>query len=54
MQEYIDQLIRVYNTLLGVNTKGEDTIIMAHCLTAMREVLIAMQPQSANVESAQN
>jgi hypothetical protein len=28
MQEYIDQLIKVYNTLFNISTKGEDTIIM--------------------------
>lgn len=43
MQEHIDQLIKVYNTLFGVNTRGEDTIIMGQCLTAMRDSLVELQ-----------
>lgn len=39
----LEQLIRIYNTLLSVSTKGEDTIIMAQCLSAMRQVLTELQ-----------
>lgn len=38
-----DQLIKIYNTLLMVSTKGEDTVIMGQCLTAMNLVLNEMQ-----------
>ena len=34
--EKLETLSRIYNTLLLINTKGEDTIIMADCLNAMR------------------
>lgn len=34
--ERIEQLARIYNTLLLVNTKGEDTVLMADCLKALR------------------
>lgn len=51
MQEYIDQLIKVYNTLFNISTKGEDTIIMGQCLTVMRDSLMALQkiePEQTN------
>ena len=38
-----DQLIKIYNTLLMVSTKGEDTVIMGQSLTAMNSVLNEMQ-----------
>lgn len=34
--EKLEILSRIYNTLLLINTKGEDTLIMADCLNAMR------------------
>ena len=34
--EKLEILSRIYNTLLLINTKGEDTIVMADCLNAMR------------------
>lgn len=43
MQEYFDQLIKVYNTLLSISTKGEDTIMMSQCLTVMRDTLVELQ-----------
>lgn len=43
MQEHVDQLIRVYNTLLGISTRGEDTIMMGQCLAAMKDSLVAIQ-----------
>lgn len=52
MQEYLDQLIRVYNTLLTVSTKGEDTVIMGQCLSVMRESLSAIQ-QSLSEEKVE-
>lgn len=53
MQEHIDQLIKVFNTLLGVSTRGEDTIIMGQCLNAMRESLMEIQ-KLANEETDAN
>ena len=43
MNKNLEQLIRVYNTLLLINTKGEDTVLMGDCLKAMKETLEAMQ-----------
>ena len=34
--EKLEALSRIYNTLLLINTKGEDTLVMADCLNAMR------------------
>ena len=34
--EKLETLSRIYNTLLLINTKGEDTMIMADCLNALR------------------
>lgn len=52
-QELLEQLIKTYNTLLLVSTKGEDTMIMGQCLTSMRNILMEIQ-QSANNEAAEN
>ena len=38
-QEQAVQLSRIYNTLLLVGTKGEDTIIMGDCLRAFKSLL---------------
>lgn len=44
----IEQLSRIYNTLLLVNTKGEDTIVMAECLNALKNFVITMQQEAQN------
>ena len=38
--EKLETLSRIYNTLLLINTKGEDTIVMADCLNAMRSFIM--------------
>lgn len=35
-----EKLILIYNTLLGVSTKGEDTIIMSDCIKSLRSVIL--------------
>lgn len=37
--EQANQLINIYNALLQINTKGEDTIIMAECLISFKTLL---------------
>lgn len=37
--EQANQLINIYNTLLQISTKGEDTIIMAECLISLKTLL---------------
>lgn len=35
----INQLTRIFNTLKLVNTHGEDTLLMAQCLTALKDFI---------------
>lgn len=46
--EKLETLSRIYNTLLLINTKGEDTIIMADCLNAMRTFVTKEQREIEN------
>lgn len=41
----LEQLIRIYNTLTTISTKGEDTITMADCLNAFRPLLLELQQE---------
>ena len=43
-------LTRIYNTLLLVNTKGEDTVLMGTCLQAFKKTLMEMQQGIAEVK----
>lgn len=49
-REQVEQLTRIYNTMLEIRTKGEDTLVMADCLRAFEQVITAViksgeQPQ---------
>lgn len=44
-KEQFENLSRIYNTLLLVNTKGEDTLTMAGCLKALRNFILTNQPK---------
>lgn len=48
-QEQLNQLIRIYNTLFEISTKGQDTLIMADCLRAIENIV--QQIQNNNIES---
>ena len=37
--EQANQLVNIYNALQQINTKGDDTIIMAECLVALKTLL---------------
>lgn len=37
--EQANQLINIYNALLQISTRGEDTVIMAECLVALKTLL---------------
>ena len=43
--EKLETLSRIYNTLLLINTKGEDTLIMADCLRAMQSFISKEQSE---------
>lgn len=38
-REQVEQLSRIYNTMLEIRTKGEDTMIMSDCLRALEQVV---------------
>ena len=38
-KEQVEQLTRIYNTMLQIGTKGEDTLIMSDCLRALEKVV---------------
>lgn len=38
--EKLETLSRIYNTLLLVNTKGEDTMVMGDCLKALQTLIL--------------
>lgn len=51
---HMEQLVKIYNTLLTISTKGEDTLIMADCLNAFRQVVMAMSAEQQSAENETN
>lgn len=51
-KEQLDMLSRIYNTMLEIKTKGEDTIVMADCLRALEQVIVSINqaPVQSEVE----
>ena len=49
-REQLEQLTRIYNTMLSIDTKGEATLIMADCLRALQQVVTDVM--KANDQSA--
>ena len=50
-QEQLVQLSRIYNTLLTVETKGENTLIMADCVRALQQLAQEIQQNPAPVDA---
>lgn len=46
----MNQLIKIYNTLTTISTKGEDTLTMADCLRAFRQWILENQNQDNTEE----
>lgn len=42
-QEQLVQLSRIYNTMLTIETKGENTIVMGDCLRALQQSVQEIQ-----------
>ena len=40
-ENYVKNLTQIYNTLLLISTRGEDTLIMAECLKALQGIIEA-------------
>lgn len=51
--EQLNQLIRIYNTFMGINTRGEDTMIMADCLRALQTFIGEVQQSSEKTEKVE-
>lgn len=51
-REQLEQLTRIYNTMLEIRTKGEDTLVMADCLRALEQVVT--QVMQANQQATQS
>lgn len=45
-REQLEQLARIYNTMLNINTRGEDTLVMADCLRALEQVITQISQSS--------
>lgn len=41
----LKQLLKIYNDLTTISTKGEDTIIMAQCLNSFHLLILQLQMQ---------
>ena len=44
-KEQFENLSRIYNTLLLVNTKGEDTILMGECLKTLQNFVLTKKQE---------
>ncbi len=38
-EKHVQDLTKLYNTLLLISTRGEDTMIMAECIKALQKVI---------------
>ena len=50
----LELLTRLYNTLLLVNTKGEDTIVMGDCLRALQNFVLTKKQEIENNYQKEN
>ena len=48
-KEQATQLVRIYNTLMTVNTSGKDTVVMGRCLEAFEELILQFNKNSNNI-----
>lgn len=47
----LELLTRIYNTLLLVNTKGEDTMIMGECLKTLQSFVLTKKQDLATTQT---
>lgn len=47
-KEELIQLANIYNSLLEISTKGENTIIMANCLNNLKSFIFEQQNKLQN------
>lgn len=54
-EKQVNDLSKVYNTLLLISTRGDDTMIMAECIKALRQIIEeGAQQAGLAVQSGQN
>lgn len=46
--EQLETLSRIYNTFLMISTKGEDTMLMADCMKALKQFILTEQQKLQN------
>lgn len=46
----INILYKIYNTLSLIMTKGQDTLYMANCINALKEVIESLENQDVKEE----
>lgn len=44
----LELLTRLYNTMLLINTKGEDTMLMAECLKTLQNFVLTKKQELTN------
>lgn len=47
-RQQLTQFSRIYNTLLQVNTHGEDTMVMGDCLRALQRLILEIDEMNNN------
>ena len=47
-KEQLTQFSRIYNTLLQVNTRGEDTMVMGDCLRALQRLILEIDDMNSS------
>ena len=60
LENYVQDLTKLYNTLLLISTRGEDTMIMAECIKALQQIIqegakeagLSVQPEGSAPEAA--
>ena len=50
-QEQFTQLSRIYNTLLIIETKGENTLVMSDCIRALQTTIQEIQQNTSALQS---
>ena len=51
-KEQLTQFSRIYNTLLQVNTRGEDTMVMGDCLRAFQRLILEIDDMNNSMLKA--
>lgn len=45
-----NKLIAIYNTLIQIETKGDNTVMMADCLRELASIVNSMPSENASIE----